>query len=351
MIKRILTIAIVLLLASCATQRTSNRIGLSHEKSNALNLTPASNDLVIVYVIRDDRFTGSGVNVLIGVDKQPIVALDNHSFTRIDLPPGRYKFKYAVNAEDLNKSTSEYIHGAEEYLIKAGEINIVQFLGGNKFYLADEAVYGRAMLKRLIHEADYQVPYQQIIRTAKPLAPAPAQLKIASAKKARIVKKKQASGQFAQYQARAKCTLINNDWVYTGSQCKKGMAHGKGSAEDRQGLKFIGLFAAGQRVKGEIHQNNNMIFSGSLVDDKPEGSAICFYEGEYEECRFFKGKRIDTLYKIRKENEKMKGDIAQMKQSRPSASSRTKGIGDYAEDALKKEATDRAASFIFDQLF
>ena len=95
-----------------------------------------------------------------------------------------------------------------------------------------------------------------------------------------------------------------------------------------------------------------MIFSGSLVDDRPEGHAICFYEGEYEECRFFRGKRIDTLYKIRKENAKHQFNAqpvqqAQTKQAYP----QQKGMDDYATDALKREGASRAASFVFDLLW
>ena len=65
---------------------------------------------------------------------------------------------------------------------------------------------------------------------------------------------------------------------------------------DWQGLNFIGTFKKGQGVKGEIHQNGNIIFSSSLSNDKPDGNAICFYEGEYEECRFFKAKRKDKSW-------------------------------------------------------
>lgn len=158
--------------------------------------------------------------------------------------------------------------------------------------------------------------------------------------------------EFSKLQAAATCKLKNAHWAYTAKSCKQGLAHGKGSAVDSKGLKFIGSFAAGERVKGEIHQNGEMIFSGSLVDDKPDGNAICLYEGEYEECRFFKGKRIDTLYKIRKENAAMKQELARNRSTTSArVSSKAPGITDYAVDALQKEAADRAANFIFDSLF
>ena len=147
--------------------------------------------------------------------------------------------------------------------------------------------------------------------------------------------------------------LKNDNWAYTGKACENGLAHGMGRAEDNAGLKFIGMFENGQRTKGEIFQAGNMIFEGNLVDDKPNGNAICYYEGEHEECRFYKGKRIDTLYKIRKENAKMKEDMARMQPARSVSASNTspKGVGDYAVDAVQQEGIDRATSFIFDSLF
>lgn len=134
------------------------------------------------------------------------------------------------------------------------------------------------------------------------------------------------------------------------------MANGKGSAVDRQGLAFEGTFKAGRRVKGDIHQNGQMIFSGDLKDDKPDGSAICLFEGEYEECRFFRGKRIDTLYKIRKENAKNLAKMEKIQQENAMAPSRDNSANqsdgsNVMVDALEREATKRAASFIFDQLF
>jgi len=159
---------------------------------------------------------------------------------------------------------------------------------------------------------------------------------------------------FAALKKSESCKLVNTHWAYTGESCKGGLATGKGSAEDNQGLKFIGSFANGKRVEGDIYQNEEMIFSGKLVDDKPHGNAVCLHEGEYEECRYFKGKRIDTLYKIRKENDKMRADMKRNKQARPIStysSSQSSSVTDYAVNAAQKEATDRAVNYIFDSLF
>jgi hypothetical protein len=160
---------------------------------------------------------------------------------------------------------------------------------------------------------------------------------------------------FAKKQKQAKCKLKNDNWVYLGTNCKNGLANGTGNAVDRQGLRFEGDFKAGYRSKGDIHQDGQMIFSGDLKSGKPDGSAICLFEGEYEECRFFRGKRIDTLYKIRKENAKNLAKMEELQKENAMTASyggnNNDGGSNVMVDALEKEATKRAASFIFDQLF
>lgn len=160
---------------------------------------------------------------------------------------------------------------------------------------------------------------------------------------------------FKKQQNEAQCRLNNLNWAYLGDNCLDGLADGEGSSVDKQGLKFTGSFKAGNRVTGDIHQDGDMIFSGDFKKDKPDGNAICMFEGEYEECRFFRGKRIDTLYKIRKENAKnlakMEQLQAQQKQQKLSQNNNANGESNIVVDAIKREGTKRAASFIFDQLF
>jgi len=170
---------------------------------------------------------------------------------------------------------------------------------------------------------------------------------------------KAADAAFKKQQDEAQCSLKNQSWAYLGDNCLDGLADGEGSSIDKQGLKFIGSFKAGNRITGDIHQEGEMIFSGDFKQDKPDGGAICMFEGEYEECRFFRGKRIDTLYKIRKENAKNLAKMEQIQaeqQRNQQASSLQQQQNNNKQsnivvDAIKKEGTKRAASFIFDQLF
>jgi hypothetical protein len=157
---------------------------------------------------------------------------------------------------------------------------------------------------------------------------------------------------FKQLRSQASCRVMNDRWVHVSGGCVKTLADGEGISESDDGLKFIGKFSAGVRSKGEIHQNGEMIFSGDFIDDKPSGAALCLYEGEYEECRFYKGKRIDALYKIRQENERNQQKMAEIKNQSEQQYSADNGTDkNYLADAVKQEASKRAAKFIFDSLF
>lgn len=155
--------------------------------------------------------------------------------------------------------------------------------------------------------------------------------------------------EFSKVLKASKCNLKNENWAYLKGNCKNGFADGQGSSINREGIKFIGVFKSGERVKGDITQGDEMIFSGVFLNDKPNGNGICLFEGEYEECRFFRGKRIDTLYKIRKENAKNLTQMEKLKHGRDQNLQHLKN--NVMIDALEEEATKRAASFIFDKLF
>lgn len=201
-----------------------------------------------------------------------------------------------------------------------------------------ERTQARALANKKREETDYVPAFQEQRRLKEETA------------------KKEKEHKFLNKQTQAKCKLLNDNWAYLGASCKDGLASGQGSAVDRQGLKFEGTIKAGSRIKGDIHQNGQMIFSGDFKNDKPDGGAICLFEGEYEECRFFRGKRIDTLYKIRKENAKNLTKMEKIQQENAMAASQGNhadngGDSSVMVDALEQEATKRAASFIFDQLF
>lgn len=209
-----------------------------------------------------------------------------------------------------------------------------------------------------------------------------AQVKKENAAKGRLerirlakAKKKQEKA-LQKLMAQQACRLKSNEWVYLSKSCKQGLADGQGEAiNGAKNLKFVGLFTLGHRTQGELYANNQLMYDGSLKNDRPHGTGTCMHEGEPEECKF-KGKRTDVLYKQRlefvKQRELMASSEARINKSLESSEQRMderltkmesrshssgsqnkKGnsAGDYAVSALKKKATDKAVDALFDSLF
>lgn len=154
------------------------------------------------------------------------------------------------------------------------------------------------------------------------------------------------------------CNLRETDWAYLGSNCKAGFAHGRGKAQNPvTELTFEGSFIDGARIEGVIYHQNEPLFEGKINQGKPDGNGICYHQNEPEECRYYKGKRIDGLYKQRMElavqqqyMEMLKLQMEKMKQQGTAANAQG-SITDTARDALMKEAGDRVIGKIFDHLF
>lgn len=103
------------------------------------------------------------------------------------------------------------------------------------------------------------------------------------------------------------CPMQEYDWYYTGKDCKDELAHGKGKAINPfEGMYFEGMIEAGQPAEGTLYRNNKEVFEGAFKNGKPNGEGICFYQGEPEECKYYKGKRIDSLHKQRQEFERQR---------------------------------------------
>ncbi|MCK5336870.1 MAG: ankyrin repeat domain-containing protein [Gammaproteobacteria bacterium] len=173
-----------------------------------------------------------------------------------------------------------------------------------------------------------------------------------------------------------KCRLKENGWIYKSSQCRSGLAHGVGQAVNKsKNLSFKGRFVNGKRVKGEVLYDGQPMFDGKLSNGRPNGIGFCYYKGEPEKCEFYKGKRVDVLYKQRMANaeEQRKRDaqmvemkrmqqqqnnrISQMQgqvdaaaqQRQQQSQGRTVGqeIGDYA----MRKAGEKVMDKLFDKLF
>lgn len=187
-----------------------------------------------------------------------------------------------------------------------------------------------------------------------------------------ILEKKKKQQRLARIKRQA-CKLKNQDWEYLSKACKSGYAHGSGTAiNEEKNLKFVGEFKAGLRVQGEIFAYGNLMYDGPLKNDRPHGKGICMHEGEPEDCNYYKGKRTDVLYKQRIEFAKQRELLAStekrindsLKETESNIDKKLANIQtgsgnvsqgatatDMVTEALKKKAADKAADFLFDQLF
>lgn len=187
-----------------------------------------------------------------------------------------------------------------------------------------------------------------------------------------ILEKKKKQQRLARIKRQA-CKLKNQDWEYLSKACKNGYAHGSGTAiNEEKNLKFVGEFKAGLRVQGEIFAYGNLMYDGPLKNDRPHGKGICMHEGEPEDCNYYKGKRTDVLYKQRIEFAKQRELLAStekrindsLKETESNIDKKLANIQtgsgnvsqgtsatDMVTEALKKKAADKAADFLFDQLF
>jgi len=347
MIARILLFSLLLSLVACASSLPVSKVGTAIERKQVMNMQASREGYSLVYIYRPSEFQNLMVDYLIGFDPLPVVTLENETFTRIEIPPGVYKFVFASDPKNYNTPAYAFSYsGQNELEVRADTVNVVHFDAYPGSFSSIK--YGVESLN-VLADLDYLVPSIPVVSAAVKLTDALPIENVADTKAAEKTSKASALSiaHFNTLKQSALCRLESENWAYTGKECNSGLAHGVGSSEDNTGLRFVGEFQNGKRVKGEIFQNEKMIFAGQLLEDKPHGSAICFHEGEYEECRFYNGKRIDSLYKIRKENVKMTQKMASLQQAKASSGQNGSGLA----DDVQREALNRAASFIFDSLF
>lgn len=180
--------------------------------------------------------------------------------------------------------------------------------------------------------------------------------------------------------AKQECLLSESGWLYLSKSCRNKLAEGNGEAiQEEKNLKFVGMFSQGKRVSGELYVNDQLMYDGPIKDQRPHGTGTCIYNGEPEECKYYKGKRTDVLYKQRIEfikqrelmassekriqerlessEKRMNENLSQIRKE--ASASRAQGnqggqgnsVGSYASEALKKKAAEKTVDLLFDQLF
>ncbi|MDH5423744.1 MAG: PDZ domain-containing protein [Gammaproteobacteria bacterium] len=175
--------------------------------------------------------------------------------------------------------------------------------------------------------------------------------------------------------ATQKCRLKETGyWLYKASACKNGLAHGKGYAVNFvNDLRFDGVFKNGVRVNGMISLNGVEMYDGPVSSGRPNGVGICFHNNDPEKCEYYKGKRVDAIYKQRMENIKqqrlMDEKLAEMKRmqleqnskiskiqnqinaSRPTTTNQSQSVGQQLGDYAVRKAGEKVMDELFDRLF
>ncbi len=175
------------------------------------------------------------------------------------------------------------------------------------------------------------------------------------------------------------CPMFDNNWYYTGNSCKNDTAHGIGTAiNPYEQTRFEGMIQSGYPIKGALYQFDEITYEGDFSDGLAHGSGICYFESSPEECKYYKGQRIDTLHKQRQEFQRQQEQRQQeqISQSRRNPSEATYGDRVYSQpeagfgeqrydtsyeepedaadslgDAIQDEVIDRGAKYLFDELF
>jgi outer membrane murein-binding lipoprotein Lpp len=116
------------------------------------------------------------------------------------------------------------------------------------------------------------------------------------------------------------CAMDTIDWFYIGDDCLNDYAQGNGVAlNPYQSLKFDGLIVDGIMIEGVLYKDDEQIYEGKFQDGLAHGSGICFYQGTPEECRYYKGDRVDSLHKQREEFNRQQEMLSDRQQVAPAA--------------------------------
>ncbi len=135
----------------------------------------------------------------------------------------------------------------------------------------------------------------------------------------------------AELKFQEKCAMESEGWVFIEGSCKNKLGHGKGVAVTLEGSRYEGEFALGVFKHGQLYENEKMIYEGSFKNTLPHGLGICFFEGTFEECKQYRGQRIDSLFKqrhyLRKELDQMKTELAYLRKANKSRSDSSSSSG------------------------
>lgn len=394
---------ILVLLQSCATPLHAPAAN-PQQTSDALSLK-SYKEYANVYIRRDYAWGGSAGAMTVDINNQSIGELINESYFNIKILPGTYTINtHHEEASSGKKIISQGTTAEFSYKFKAGEVILIQCtwdvifkdqdrytrIKGNiltstssgrtsivsvcwgeskpstiRPILKDSlllaasvdliaptgyAEYNQAKKKNTVND------YQSFV-TAFPASSYTEEAQISLDE----LHEREQTENWNKLSQQQQCTLQHEDWLYLDKNCKNRMANGKGRAvyiDTRH--SFNGLIKNGQFISGKYLLDGDMLYDGQFKNAKPSGNGVCLYKGALEECKYYNGERVDSLYKHRvailemeerqqKKFDKLSDEISSLNTARMQGGQSSKGnaIG----DALVDEAINQGMEKLFDSLF
>jgi len=380
---------ILALLHACVTSDHSS-IANSQQVTSALALK-AYPEYANVYIRRDDASSGRAAGMNIKINKQSVGKLRNESYFNVKIIPGTYTIN--IHWEEVNLQTATF-----SYKFKAGQVILIQCSFGimlgheKKKNILSSRPYGAHLEYPCWYETDlseiksilkndslltaFQTIYSPVgyfeytqarqkntikdYQTFVADFPASSYTRDAQSNLAQLIenRKKRSWNKLTKQQ---KCTLQHDGWLYIDKSCRGRVADGEGRAvysDTRH--SFNGIIKNGQFISGKYLLDGQMLYDGHFKNAKPSGKGICLHNGALEECKYYNGERVDSLYKQRLamaemekrqqlELEKIRGEISDLKNQRAQVTN--SGMGKDIGDALLDKAIDKGIEKIFDSLF
>lgn len=109
---------------------------------------------------------------------------------------------------------------------------------------------------------------------------------------------------------------------------------------DQTSLRGTMVYEAGNLgfVKGRAFVRDAQVYEGPLAGYEPRGAGLCRHEGASEACEYANGERVDSLYKMRLENERLR-----IEQARRDREARLAAAEQARQQALRQQAELAAA--------
>lgn len=380
---------ILLLLQACATTDHAP-ITDPQETTRALTLKSYSG-YANVYIRRDDASQGSTSGMNIKINNQSIGKLRKDSYFNVKIIPGTYTINTYWDEHNLQTA-------AFTQKFKAGEVSLIQctwgiMLGHEKkknvlasrpygvhlqypcWYETEPSLIRTTLKNNNLLSASQSVyspiGYTEFDQVKKKHTIESYQSFIANfpttpyTKNAQTslnqLKEQKRNENWSKLSKQQQCTLHHNDWLYIDNNCSNKIANGKGRAvyiDTRH--SFDGIIENGLFVSGKYLLDGKMLFDGQFENAIPNGKGICLYEDALEECKYYNGERIDSLYKQRLtlsnmekrqqlELSKIRDEISDLKSQRSQQvhSGNSNDVGDLLLD----KAIDKGMGKLFDSLF